>query len=385
MEYGKPAPRTSVLSLGSLFPSHLRSNRAIRPPSGRIADPYDDWSGRDPETSDQRCEYHGDLAAYRSAHSLYSHLVSASTTDPQLHGIPRKEGGKADPSMAVADFLKSARESFRVGWKIESNWTDPVLFATYQIIRPLASLLIVAFIVIIGAAAGAAGSAFYTQYLAWLIVGTAFYAYVLQVMLGMAILVYVDRNRYEVLKNIYISPGSLHPYVIGRGLVSVVNGTISVILTLLFSVAIFNGLLHMNIPLNLLGVNLLMLIPAVLLGITALLGIGYMLCAVNIVSNRMEFILGDSVSGVFFLLGGVIFSISLLPVPVQYVSNVLPVTYFLNTVRESFGLPTPGNYMSNLAILGLTTLAALILGISVFRLAERRAKRLGLFDRKSEY
>ncbi len=287
--------------------------------------------------------------------------------------------------MAVADFLKSARESFRVGWKIESNWTDPVLFATYQIIRPLASLLIVAFIVIIGAAAGAAGSAFYTQYLAWLIVGTAFYAYVLQVMLGMAILVYVDRNRYEVLKNIYISPGTLHPYVIGRGLVSVVNGTISVILTLLFSVAIFNGLLHMNIPLNLLGVNLLMLIPAVLLGITALLGIGYMLCAVNIVSNRMEFILGDSVSGVFFLLGGVIFSISLLPAPVQYVSNVLPVTYFLNTVRESFGLPTPGNYMSNLAILGLTTLAALILGFSVFRLAERRAKRLGLFDRKSEY
>ena len=287
--------------------------------------------------------------------------------------------------MAVADFLKSARESFRVGWKIESNWTDPVLFATYQIIRPLASLLIVAFIVIIGAAAGAAGSAFYTQYLAWLIVGTAFYAYVLQVMLGMAILVYVDRNRYEVLKNIYISPGTLHPYVIGRGLVSVVNGTISVILTLLFSVAIFNGLLHMNIPLNLLGVNLLMLIPAVLLGITALLGIGYMLCAVNIVSNRMEFILGDSVSGVFFLLGGVIFSISLLPAPVQYVSNVLPVTYFLNTVRESFGLLPPANYMPDLAILGLTTLAALILGISVFRLAERRAKRLGLFDRKSEY
>src|SRR5881296_2978645 len=317
------------------------------------------------------------MAPHHSARSLHSDSVSHSTTNAQLHGISWKERGEADPPMAIADFVKSARESFRVGWKIESNWTDPVLFATYQIIRPLASLLIVGFIVILGAAS--------SQYLAWVIVGSAFYAYVLQVMLGMAILVFVDRNRYEVLKNIYISPGTLHPYVIGRGLVSVLNGTISVILTLLFSVAIFNGLLHMNIPLNLLGVNLLMLIPAVLLGITALLGIGYMLCAVNIVSNRMEFILGDSVSGVFFLLGGVIFSISLLPAPVQYVSNVLPVTYFLNTVRESFGLPTPGNYMSNLAILGLTTLAALILGISVFRLAERRAKRLGLFDRKSEY
>src|SRR5438552_1559839 len=326
------------------------------------------------------------MATHPSTHRLHSDSFPTCPTRAELHGIPRQERREADLAMAVADFVKSAGESFRVGWKIESNWTDPDLFATYQVIRPLASLLIVAFIVIIGASVGAAAnSAFYSQYLAWLIVGNAFYAFVLQIMLGMAILVHVDRNRYEVLKNIYISPGTLHPYVIGRGLVSVLNGTISVILTLLFSVAIFNGLLHMNIPLNLLGVNLLMLIPAVLLGITALLGIGYMLCAVNIVSNRMEFILGDSVSGVFFLLGGVIFSISLLPAPVQYVSNVLPVTYFLDTVRESFGLPTPGNYMSNLAILGLTTLAALILGISVFRLAERRAKRLGLFDRKSEY
>jgi len=288
--------------------------------------------------------------------------------------------------MAVADFVKSARESFRVGWKIESNWTDPVLFATYQVIRPLASLLIVAFIVIIGASVGATSnpSFNYNQYLAWLIVGNAFYAFVLQIMLGMSILVHVDRTRYEVLKNIYISPGTLHPYVIGRGMVSVVNGAVSVILTLLFSVAIFNGLLHMSIPLNLLGVNLLMLIPAVILGVISLLAIGYMLCAVNIVSNRMEFILGDSVSGIFFLLGGVLFPIAILPRYVQPISNLLPITYLLNAVRESFGLYA-GSYMSDLTYLGLTTLITLIVGIGVFRLAERRAKKLGLFDRKSEY
>lgn len=286
--------------------------------------------------------------------------------------------------MAIADFVRSARESFRVGWKIESNWTDPVLFATYQIIRPLASLLIVAFIVIIGAAVGASGSVFYNQYLGWLIVGTAFYSYALQLMLGMSLLVFVDRNRYEVLKNIYISPGTLHPYVIGRGLVSVLNGTVSVILTLLFSDAIFNGILHMNIPLNLLGVNLAMLLPAVILGITGLLAIGYLLCAVSIVSNRMEFILGDSVSGVFFLLGGVIFPISFLPGPVQWISRILPVTYFMNTVRESFGVLN-GNYFLDLGYLAVTAVGALLLGMTVFRFAEERAKKLGLFDRKSEY
>src|SRR5437667_10274411 len=326
------------------------------------------------------------MAKHPSTHRLHSDSFPTCPTRPELHGIPREERREADIAMAIADFVKSAGESFRVGWKIESNWTDPVLFATYQVIRPLASLLIVAFIVIIGASVGAsANSAFYSQYLAWLIVGNAFYAFVLQIMLGMAILVHVDRTRYEVLKNIYISPGTLHPYVIGRGLVSVVNGAVSVVLTLLFSVAIFNGLLHMNIPLNLLGVNLLMLFPAVILGIISLLAIGYMLCAVNIVSNRMEFILGDSVSGIFFLLGGVIFPIALLPSYVQLISNVLPITYLLNAVRESFGLLPTASYMSDLAYLALTTLVTLIIGIAVFRLAEQRAKKLGLFDRKSEY
>jgi ABC-2 type transport system permease protein len=143
----------------------------------------------------------------------------------------------------------------------------------------------------------------------------------------------------------------------------------------------------MNIPLNLLNVNLLMLIPAVVLGIIGLLAIGYMLCAVNIVSNRMEFILGDSVSGIFFLLGGVIFPISYLPSQIRLISKALPITYLLNAIRESFGITTmvTGDYMSNLAFLALTTLVALALGITVFRLAERRAKKLGLFDRKSEY
>src|SRR2546422_4210372 len=288
------------------------------------------------------------MAKHPSTHRLHSDSFPTCPTRAELHGIPRQERGEADFAMAVADFVKSAGESFRVGWKIESNWTDPVLFATYQVIRPLASLLIVAFIVIIGASVGAStNSAFYTQYLAWLIVGNAFYAFVLQIMLGMAILVHVDRTRYEVLKNIYISPGTLHPYVIGRGLVSVVNGAVSVILTLLLSVAIFNGLLHMNIPLNLLNVNLLMLIPAVILGIIGLLAIGYMLCAVNIVSNRMEFILGDSVSGTFFLLGGVIFPITSLPSQIQLISNVLPITFFLNAIRESFGITSmvTGDYM----------------------------------------
>ncbi len=285
--------------------------------------------------------------------------------------------------MAIADFVRSARESFWVGWKIESNWTDPVLFATYRIVQPLASLLIVAFIVIIGASSPGVG--LQKSLLAQIIVSNAFFVYVGQTTMTMGWLVHTDRSRYEVLKNIYISPGTLHPYIVGRGLVSVLNATISVIVTLVFSVAVFNGILNLGIPLDLLKVNLLMLLPVILLGVTSLIAIGYVLCAVNIVSNRLEFILGESVAGIFFLLlGGVIFPIDRLPPIAQSLSTLLPVTYFLQAVRDSFGL-THTNYLLDLAYLAISTLGVTAAGIIIFRLAEERAKRLGLFDRKSEY
>ena len=283
--------------------------------------------------------------------------------------------------MAVADFIKSARESFWVGWKVESNWADPVLFATYRIVQPLASLLIVAFIVIIG---GSTGAGLQKDYLARLIVSTAFFVYVAQITTNMGWLVHTDRSRYEVLKNIYISPGTLHPYIIGRGLVSVVNATISVIVTLIFSIAVFNGILNLGIPLNLLSVNLLLLIPTVVLGVSGLIAVGYMLSAINIVSNRLEFILGESLAGIFFLLGGVIFPVTALPNWVQPLSAVLPITYFLDAVRDSFGLGT-GNALLDLGFLFVTTIAISIFAYAVYRRAELRAKRLGLFDRKSEY
>ncbi len=285
--------------------------------------------------------------------------------------------------MAVADFARSARESFFVGWKIESNWTDPILFATYRIVQPLASLLIVGFIVIIGSST--LGPGLPKDYLARLIVSNAFFVYVAQVMTTMGWLVNTDRSRYEVLKNIYISPGTLHPYLVGRGLVSVVNGTISVVVTLLFSVLLFNGLLNLGLPLNLLSVNLLMLVPAIVLGVAGLLAIGFILCAVSIVSHRLEFILGESVSGIFFLLGGVVFPPSALPSWVQPLSAALPVTHFLGAVRDSFFGATLDTYMIDLGYLALATVATVLVGVLVFRLAEHRAKMLGLFDRKSEY
>ena len=150
------------------------------------------------------------------------------------------------------------------------------------------------------------------------------------------------------------------------------------------SVAVFNGALNLGIPINLLSVNLFLLVPAVILGVTGLIAVGYMLSAVNIVSNRLEFILGESIAGIFFLLGGVIFPTSKLPDLIQPISRVLPVTYFLDVVRDSFGL-SGSNPIMDLGYLALSTLGIILVAGLVFNRAELRAKKLGLFDRKSEY
>ena len=55
----------------------------------------------------------------------------------------------------IPDF-KSLWNSFRIaawlGWQIESNWTDPFLFATYSVVKPLsgAAILVIMFGVISG-------------------------------------------------------------------------------------------------------------------------------------------------------------------------------------------------------------------------------------------
>jgi hypothetical protein len=37
----------------------------------------------------------------------------------------------------IRRWLQGIRTSFWLGWQVESNWTDPFLFAIYTVVRPL--------------------------------------------------------------------------------------------------------------------------------------------------------------------------------------------------------------------------------------------------------
>jgi ABC-type multidrug transport system permease subunit len=69
----------------------------------------------------------------------------------------------------------------------------------------------------------------------------------------------------------------------------------------------------------------------------------------------------------------------------QTVSNALPITYFLRSVRFSILHQATSPIQTDLLYLVLTMVATMIIGFAVFRIAEYKARRDGLIDKKEEY
>jgi ABC-2 type transport system permease protein len=86
---------------------------------------------------------------------------------------------------------RSFRTASWLGWQIESNWTRPLLFALYSIVKPLA----LAGILVVLYATITRGN-FTSPVFACMYLGNAFYMYVGAVMTGMAWAVIDARERY---------------------------------------------------------------------------------------------------------------------------------------------------------------------------------------------
>ena len=284
--------------------------------------------------------------------------------------------------MAVSTIWRAVKQAIWVGWKVETNWTDPLVFAIYYIVRPLAGLLIVGFVFLIGSAVGGALN---PEYFAYMFIGNTFYIYVLQVTMTMSFLIHEDRSHYEVLRHIYLSPGSLRYYILGRALNGVLNASVSLVLTVVLGVLIFQGLLGVSIPINWFSVNYPAVVLSVALGTVCMIFIGFIFSGINLVTSRVQFALPDYASAIFYLFGGVVFSPEILPAWAQTVSNALPVTYFLRAVRSAFLVQGSGAFTTDLLFLSLTTMVTGIIGASVFKAAEFKARKDGLIDRKEEY
>lgn len=275
----------------------------------------------------------------------------------------------------MKDELRTLWTAAKLGWVIESNWTDPYLFFVYSILRPLSSAFILVFmyVVVVGGSAR-------SDVLAFLIVGNAFWTFALNGLQGLAWGLLDDRERYVMLKYIYIAPVRFYTYLLGRGSAQLAAATAAALITL------GAGVLFLGVPIDPWRVDYPLLAFAFVFGMIAIAAVGIAVAGISLNISRESWGFSEGVAGTLFLLCGAIFPIAILPEWVQPLSRVLPFTYWLEATRRALfgtaqGFSLIGESTATvLVFLVASTFAFAFLANVVFRYCERRAKERGMID-----
>ncbi|MHB1120104.1 MAG: ABC transporter permease, partial [Bellilinea sp.] len=198
--------------------------------------------------------------------------------------------------------MRSFRTSAWLGWKIESNWTDPFLFAVYSIVKPLAgaAILVVMYAII-------TGSAFTNPLYPYIYLGNAFYMYVGAVMTGVSWAVIDDREHYKTLKYMYVAPIRFPLYLVGRAVARFLTGSFSVLITIVF------GVLFLHVPIDIARVDWLLFVVSLVVGVILLASMGLILAGFTLLLARHGDYLGDAVAGGLYLFSGAVFPLDVLP------------------------------------------------------------------------
>ncbi|HMV28645.1 MAG TPA: ABC transporter permease, partial [Anaerolineales bacterium] len=285
-------------------------------------------------------------------------------------------------NMQTSTSWRSFRMAAWLGWVIESNWTDPFLFAVYSIVKPIsgAAILVIMYGII---SQGNFDSALFP----YIYLGNAFYIYVGAVMTGVSWAVVDDREHYKTLKYMYIAPIHIPLYLLGRGVARFVTGSIAVFITILA------GVLFLNVKINIMQVDWLLFFTTLIVGVVMLALLGLLLAGLTLTLARHEGFIGEATAGALYIFSGAIFPLDVLPTWLRPIGYFMPTTYWLELLRRSLvgnvaqAFPTLANF-SNLQILGVMVGLSIFFGVIsvyVFRWCDGIARERGLIDRTTNY
>jgi ABC-2 type transport system permease protein len=267
-----------------------------------------------------------------------------------------------------------------LGWKIESNWADPFVFVVYALLRPVGQALILSGIYWTVSGEGARPEVFAGFYLA-----NAFHEYVVRVLVGMGWMVVEEREDYETLRFLCVSPVGLRTYLAGRSLVKFGLATFSVALVLAIGVA------WLGLRFDPARIPWIPFALAMALGLVATLFLGYLAAGWALLLPRVAVSMNEGIGVVMYLVCGVIFPVDLLPRGMQELSLALPFTWWYEALRRfllgegvsaRLGALGDGQLLAGLAA---TTAALAVVSHVGFGLLERRARRLGRIDQATTF
>ncbi len=276
--------------------------------------------------------------------------------------------------------LARLRTAAWLGWQVESNWADPFIFVVYSVSRPLAMAFILT-----GMYWAVRGPAVHQQAFLGYYVANAFHNYVTIVLVGLGWVVVEEREQFETLKYVYVSPVGIFTYLAGRSSVKLALATLSTTLTLAV------GWFALGLRWDWGAVRWLPLLLALPLGLVACVYLGFLIAGWGLMLPRAAFTVNDGVALAFYLLCGVIFPVDLLPRGLAEVSLVLPFTYWYEALRRfllGHGASTRLGAWSDGALLSALAASTLVFALvsrwGYFAL-EHKARRLGRLDQTTMF
>ncbi|APD08666.1 MULTISPECIES: ABC transporter permease [Thermus] len=151
--------------------------------------------------------------------------------------------------------------------------------------------------------------------------------------------------------------------------------------------------LALFVDLDLAGANLWGVLVVLLVGSLAFMGLGLMAAILPVMSPENGAQATNILQGVLLLVSGIYYPVSVLPTWLQPLAYISPATYALEASRKLLGIQHPdsapghlvgaplGAVLPELVVLLLMGVAFIPLGLWVFGLAERWAKRTGKLKR----
>jgi ABC-2 type transport system permease protein len=282
--------------------------------------------------------------------------------------------------VAVGRQLSGYTAAVRLGWAVSSNWTRPLLFVIYSVLRPISMALILAVMYTVVTGNGAATR----PYLAFLIIGTAFWSFIQEGVSEFATGILEDRGRYHILKYSYMAPLGFPIFLVGRASSKLVSAAASVVIVLVV------GTVALHLDIDPLRINYPLLAAACLLAFVSVIAFAITLSMV-LLAGKDTHGYGEIMAQFLYLFSGAIFPISVLPGPIAWLASLSPLPYWLELCRRAilhgrvyqmFPNISDGEVLLRLVV---ATAGTVLLGYALYRVTDRRARRLGYIDMEANW
>src|SRR5216683_1464042 len=277
----------------------------------------------------------------------------------------------------MSSLLHQGRASyafFERNWNLTKRyWAWELVWLVYNIVNAMA-------VTYIGAAAsllpGVKGLKIDTAPLIlYLLIGTAVWSYISVTFEGVTDMITIERWE-GTIEHTFMAPISRFTHLIGSCWYAVAHGMLFTFLQLFVMAAFFH--------LDLSNANYLTAVFILLLGSVSFIGFGIAASVLPLLFTERGSQMSYIVRAVLLLISGVYYPISVLPGWMQPLARVSPATYVLQGLRagllDNKAIWSP-EIWSNTWPLIVTGLVSVPLGVYIFRIAERYAKRTGKLKR----